>query len=138
MTSRIVVGVDGSEGSAEALAWAVEQAARTGAGLELVTAWHYPVSYGFPVLPEVDLAASARAGQDQAVAAAGVALPEGTVHSVVQGHPAQVLRDASKGAELLVVGTRGHGGFAGLVLGSVSEHVVAHSHCPVVVVRRPE
>jgi nucleotide-binding universal stress UspA family protein len=123
---RIVVGVDGSAISGEALAWAVQQAALTHATLELVTAWHFPVSYGFPVVPAMDSETGARAEQDNAVEHAGIALPQGTLRTVTQGHPVPVLREASQGAQLLVVGSRGHGGFSGLVLGSVSEHVIAY------------
>jgi nucleotide-binding universal stress UspA family protein len=54
---------------------------------------------------------------------------------VVQGHPAQVLLDASAGAELLVIGSRGHGGFVGAMLGSVGQHCVHHATCPVVIIR---
>jgi nucleotide-binding universal stress UspA family protein len=134
MPGRIVVGTDGSSQSAAALRWAANQASLTGSELELVTAWQYPVTYGFPVLPDVDMEQNARAAQDESVNLSGVSLPDGTQRTLGKGHPAAVLLEAAKGAELLVVGSRGHGGFAGMLLGSVSEQVVAHSGCPVVVV----
>jgi nucleotide-binding universal stress UspA family protein len=136
---RVVVGVDGSPESVEALRWARGQAQLTGASLQVVTAWHVPVLLGYPSpgayqLATVDWEGGARAAQDSAVAAAGE-LPTGTERAVVQGHPAQALCEAAEGADLLVVGSRGHGGFTGMLLGSVSEHVTAHSPCAVVVVR---
>jgi nucleotide-binding universal stress UspA family protein len=132
---RIVVGVDGSPASVDALRWAAQQAALTGASLETVTSWSYPTTYGFPVIANVDWEQGARAVLEQAITdALGEAGPP-VRRRVVEGHPAQVLARAAEGADLLVVGSRGHGGFAGLLLGSVSEHVVAHAPCPVVVVR---
>lgn len=133
--TRVVVGVDGSEASCDALRWAVAQAALTGAVLELVTTWEYPVAYGFPTIPDVDLAHNAT--MIQKLALDQVDVPEGVAveRRVVEGHPAHELVGRSSGADLLVVGSRGRGGFAGMLLGSVSGHVCAHSACPVVVVR---
>lgn len=140
----IVVGVDGSPGSQTALRWAMAQARLTGAHVEAVSAWQEPLmtgySYGWQpteyagdsiaVITEKVLGetvAEATAQGDQTVA----------VHTrVVQGHPAQVLLEAAAGARLLVVGSRGHSTFAGLLLGSVSQHCVQHAPCPVVVVPR--
>jgi nucleotide-binding universal stress UspA family protein len=134
----IVVGVDGSEPSRGALTWALRQAELTGARLVAVTCWEYPVSFGwappYPLdfNPDNDARAMLDALVDEAVAGS----PHVEVERVVaEGHPARILLDAAKNADLLVLGTRGHGGFAGLLLGSVSEHCVAHAACPVVVVR---
>jgi nucleotide-binding universal stress UspA family protein len=142
---RIVVGVDGSGSSASALRWAIRQAGLTGATVEVATAWHYP-----------DLAASGMAvgaveptydffrenAEKIAADAISSALdPASDVPArarVAQGHAAQVLIDASAGASLLVVGSRGHGGFTEALLGSVGQHCVQHAHCPVVVVRGPD
>jgi nucleotide-binding universal stress UspA family protein len=133
---RIVVGVDGSPASLEALQWAVRQASLTGAAAEAVTAWHFPAAVGgFPIVDPTDWQANAHDVQDLAVKEAlGDAAPA-LVRRVAQGHPVRVLLEAAVGAELLVVGSRGHGGFTGMLLGSVSEHVVAHAPCPVVVIR---
>ena len=139
-TGRIVVGIDGSPASLEALAWAATQAERMGATLDAVTAWQWPTGYGWPLpFPEgFDPAADAERALETALAPVRDAHPVLELRShVVEGHPAEVLVDASRGATLLVVGNRGHGAFAGMVLGSVSEHCAAHAHCPVVVTRHP-
>lgn len=132
----IVVGVDGSESSRDALRWAARQAKVTGADLHAVTAWHLPEIYAYE--PR-DYEADARKALDHAVEQAlgpdpGVPL----VTRVVLGDPAPVLIDASRGAQLLAVGSHGHGGFVGMLLGSVSQHCVGHAQCPVVVVRHRE
>jgi len=135
---RIVVGVDGSPASLGALEWAVRQASFTGAVVEAVTAWQFPMTYGgFPVDAGADWPANARAVQDTAVKEALGDEATALVRRVAEGHSVRVLLDAAAGAELLVVGSRGHGGFTGMLLGSVSEHVVAHAPCAVVVIRTP-
>jgi nucleotide-binding universal stress UspA family protein len=133
----IVVGVDGSVESAEALQWAADQAERTGARLHGVIAWQLPVFYGGapPVIPFQQWSQDARrALEETAEKVLGPRWQDRLEVTVAEGHPAQVLLHAAEEAELLVVGSRGHGGFAGLLLGSVSNHVTAHAHCPVVVV----
>jgi nucleotide-binding universal stress UspA family protein len=136
----IVVGVDGSPPSRRALAWAARQAQLTGAQLRVVTAWQLPRDYGFPVvLEDVDLAAEARGLAEATVQEVLGPHPDiPVVTEVHQGHPAVVLVDAARGADLLVVGSRGHGAFTGMLLGSVSEYCVTHADCPVVVFRRGE
>ena len=140
MTRRpIVVGVDGSESSLAALRWAACQAGLTGAPLEIVSAWEWPVSHwGWetPLPPDYDPADEARRQLDKAVSA--VLTPDDAIEvrqSVVEGHAAPVLEALSKTADLVVVGSHGHGEFAGRLLGSVSEHCITHCDCPVVVVR---
>jgi nucleotide-binding universal stress UspA family protein len=136
---RIVVGVDGSPASAKALDWALAQAETTGATVEAVQAWEVPVMYGtgMMVLPggeEFDEAA--KRSLESAVARATEVRPGVPVEArTVAGHPAKTLLDAAEGADLLVVGSRGHGGFVGTLVGSVSQYCVAHATCPVVVVR---
>ena len=135
---RIVVGVDGSPASRSALEWAVGQGALTGAVVEAVTAWHFPATYGgYPIVAETDWQSNAQTIQDIAVKEALGDEATSLARRVAQGHPVTVLLDAAVGADLLVVGSRGHGGFTGMLLGSVSEHVVAHAPCAVVVVRSP-
>ena len=135
---RIVVGVDGSPASLGALEWAVRQASFTGAVVEAVTAWHFPGAYGgYPIAAQTDWQSNAQTIQDIAVKEALGDEATSLVRRVAQGHPVTVLLDAAAGADLLVVGSRGHGGFTGMLLGSVSEHVVAHAPCAVVVVRSP-
>ena len=135
---RIVVGIDGSPASLHALEWAVRQGSLTGAVVEAVTAWHFPAAYGgYPIAAQVDWPANAQTIQDIAVKEALGDEADSLVRRVAQGHPVTVLLDAAAGADLLVVGSRGHGGFTGMLLGSVSEHVVTHAPCPVVVVRSP-
>lgn len=135
---RIVVGVDGSEGSRHALSWAAKQAALTGATLEVVTAWEYPATYGWVPVPPEDYALEefATKSQDEALTAVfGDNQPAKLVKKVVQGHPAEVLVAESEGADLLVVGSRGYGGFADAMLGSVSTYAIHHAHGPVTVIR---
>lgn len=134
----IVVGVDGSTSSLAALGWGAHQAELTGSALRAVTVWEWPTTYGYPVplAPDFNPAADAAKVLDDAVAGVRQAHPTIEIRtSVVEGSTAKVLVDASKGAELLVVGSRGHGGLAGMLLGSVSEHCAAHAHCPVLVIR---
>ena len=136
---RIVVGVDGSEPSLAALRWAVRQAEVTGAALEAVSAWKWSATdWGWETLPpsDYDPADEARRQLDKAISA--VLTPDDAIEvgrSVVEGYAAPVLEALSKTADLVVVGSHGHGEFVGLLLGSVSEHCVTHCHCPVAVIR---
>ncbi|WP_243901360.1 universal stress protein [Glycomyces niveus] len=139
---RIVVGVDGSGPSIKALEWAIEQARRTGAKVEAVQAWEVPTMYGsgMMVLPggeEFDKSAreSLEAAVDNALGAQRDVEVE---HHTIGGHPAKSLIDMAEGADLLVVGSRGHGGFVGTLIGSVSHYCVSHASCPVVVVRETD
>lgn len=141
-THRIVVGVDGSPGSKTALRWAMDQAHLTGATVEAITTWQDPTQYGTAygwtaVAFDGDTYATTMAKVlDETIAEVTAQMPHpGTVLTqVVEGHPAEVLLHAAAGARLLVVGSRGHGTFAGIMLGSVSQHCVQHAPCPVVVV----
>src|ERR1700677_387498 len=137
-TARIVVGVDGSEGSKAALQWAARQAKLTGASLDAVAAWDFPATYGWvPVPPQdLDFASFAEKSLTDTISEVfGTDAPPSLQRKVVQGHPAYVLVEASKGAELLVVGSRGFGGFTDALLGSVSTYCVHHAHGPVTIVR---
>jgi nucleotide-binding universal stress UspA family protein len=135
-SGRIVVGVDGSAPSERALRWAASLAAAFGARLELVTAWDVPASYGFAsVPPDWDPAGDMRKVLDETVRAVfGDQPPAGLQRQVREGGAAKVLIEASQGAIMVVVGSRGHGGFAGLLLGSVSANVAEHASCPVLVI----
>ena len=134
---RIVVGLDGSAASIAALNWAVRQAELTGTPLETVTAWQWPSKYQWIRTPaDYDPAGDTRQKVDAIVDEVRSAHPSVAIEStVVEGHPATVLVTESRGATLLVVGSRGHGEFPGMVLGSVSQHCVAAAHCPVLVLR---
>lgn len=134
----VVVGVDGSTPSKAALAWAARYAQAMGEPLRVVVAWRIPPSFGWegPYPADWDPEADAKdAGEKALHEVLGTARPPGTSLEIVEGHPARVLTDASKHASLVVVGSRGRGEFAGMLLGSVSEFLTAHAHCPVVVVR---
>ena len=140
MTSRkplIVVGVDGSEASNNALRWAARQAELTDAELQVIIAWRPPTTYGVPAdYSEVDFEGEARKTVDAAVGKVLGAQPAVPVLTrVIAGHAAPALMDAAREADLLVVGSHGHGTFTGMLLGSTSQHCVHHSPCPVVVVR---
>lgn len=138
----VVVGVDGSPASQAALRFALTEARLRGAKLHAVIAWHYPDTYGGPlILPDdYDLRGVAQHTLNAAINEATGDPQQASVqvHPVTaEGHPAAVLLNAAEGADLLVVGTRGHGGFTGLLLGSVSQQCVHHAPCPVVVVPPP-
>lgn len=141
---RIVVGVDGSPSSKVALAWAVSQAELTGASVEAVIAWHYPVMVGGVPFAPIEAVQTADYGEFAATVLNGAVRetvdPNGPVKvslTVREGNATRVLLDACDGADLLVVGSRGHGGFTEALLGSVSQACVHHARCPVVIVREP-
>ncbi len=139
---RIVVGTDGSSGSRRALRWALAEAELRGAELDVVHAIQlYAVSLGVPTYPTAhmhypyDVEEAGRHLLDQELAELPVGRGEVAVHGeLVEGRPAAALIERSLGAELLVVGSRGLGGFSGLLLGSVAQQCAQHAHCPVVVV----
>ncbi|MFO7779064.1 MAG: universal stress protein [Nitriliruptoraceae bacterium] len=149
---RIVVGVDGSEGSRLALDWAAQEAGLRAASLEVVTTYlSEPEWAGFPVdggmssaqiedaRQSIEMATRRAAEHAQAVVEAMIAgLPDSSNAEpvvVASQRPAEALVERSRGAEMLVVGSRGLGGFKSLMLGSVSHQCVTHADCPVVVIR---
>lgn len=137
---RIVAGVDGSESSVAALHWAAHQADMTGATLEAIMTWEWPTDYGWspPYPADYDPASQAETFLEEIVAKVQEQHQDLVVSGrVLEGHPAPVLVKCSIGADMLVVGSRGHGEFAGMLLGSVSEHCATNAHCPVLVFRDP-
>ena len=135
---RIVVGVDGSDSSKAALGWAMRQAKLAGGSVDAVIVWQFPATYGWAPYPDgqPDLESDAKSVLVAAVAEVSAREPDVLVRPVVaEGHAAEALLRAARGADLLVVGSRGHGGFASALLGSVSMHCVLHAHCPVLVFR---
>ncbi|MDF3293608.1 universal stress protein [Streptomyces silvisoli] len=140
-TARIVVGVDGSTSSKEALRWAVRQAELTHGIVEAVIAWDIPLAYAsFGWLPPDAKALDLEGIAEQILAdaikeAVGPEPPVEIRTTVEHGNPSNVLLRAADGASLLVVGSRGHGGFAEALLGSVGQHCTQHAPCPVVIVR---
>lgn len=140
LMGRIVVGMDGSASSKEALVWAVDEAERRGDVIEVVLVWDNPYrDMWLPsIAPGQNPLAHFRVALDRTVSAVLGEHPVVKVETaVVEGHAAQVLVDRARGADLLVVGSRGHGAFSAAFLGSVSFNCAAHSPCPVVVVRGP-
>lgn len=146
---RIAVGVDGSEDSLRGLAWALEEARLRAASLQVIHAYPplehtYPMPDGVAIpdqgsLPtEEELHRAKEAILDAALERVGGADDLEVTYTVEAGSPTAVLCDAAAGADLLVVGARGLGGFRGLLVGSVSHQVVAHSPCPIVVVTPEE
>ena len=137
--NRIVVGVDSSEPSKDALRWAARQAELTGSELRAVMAWDIPTTAYWAPLPESwNLEEASRGALEATVhETLGDPLPVKCTTVVSKGRPALVLLEEAQDADLLVVGSRGHGGFAGMLIGSVSEHCATHAQCPVVVVRHP-
>ncbi len=139
---KIVVGVDGSPSSRAALHWAVRQALLTGGTVDAVLAWQVPTvlrtSAWAPIY--VDEMSSfeedARKTLDAVVSEEVEPADSQLVTArVVNGHPAQVLQEAAADADLLVLGSRGHGSFADALLGSVGQYCVHHAHCPVLITR---
>ena len=134
----VVVGVDGSDGSKDALRWAAKYAQTCGAHIRAVIAWHWPISLvvALPVTELVDPLEEALKTLNAAVAdALGDASTADLEVKAYYGAAVPVLLAEATHASLLVVGNRGHGGFHGLLLGSTGEHCVRHAPCPVVVVR---
>jgi nucleotide-binding universal stress UspA family protein len=144
--ARIVVGIDGSDHSKKALGWALAEARLRSVPLHVVYAWMLPVyatGYGFAPGDLFDpkvISDGAAEQLDQAITeVVGDATDVKVERKTVEGLAAQVLVDEAQGADLLVVGSRGHGGFAGLLLGSVSQQCAQHASCPVVIIReQPE
>ncbi len=134
----IVVGVDGSESSQQALRFAIAEARLRQASVKTVLAWALPFSGGATtgMLPAqlADFQAEAEHSLDAAVVEAGGAEDVALEQVVVEGSAGRALIEAAEGAELLVVGSRGRGGFKGLLLGSVSQQCAHHAPCPVVIV----
>jgi len=141
--SRIVVGVDGSEGAQQALEFALREAKLRRAGLRVVMSWQEPATLyagGFVVPKPVDeeFERGVHDALDRVLAAANGAKEGVYVDAVVRkGQAAKVLVDESRFADLLVVGSRGLGGFRGLLVGSVSQACAHHAHCPVAIVPKP-
>jgi nucleotide-binding universal stress UspA family protein len=142
----VVVGVDGSDAARAALDWAVRDARRRGCRVDAISVWHaeyggmigpLPVEVWREMSPEAFRAAQQKVLDD---AVEGVEDVEGVEirKILVEGEPRTTLTKASEDAELLVVGSRGHGQIAGILLGSVSSYCVHHASCPVVVIRGSE
>ena len=137
-TDRIVVGVDGSAAAAKALEWALAEARARNATLEVVHAWNLP-AIAVPYVPDTT-AIEAAAAQliDETLRAANVSEDDpNVVRTLLPGAPAAVLVELGEHADLVVVGSRGLGGFKGLLLGSVGQQVATHAPCPAVVVPLP-
>lgn len=135
----VVVGVDGSEQAGAALEFAAEEAALRGALLRVVCAWEVPAQAAMSVglVPELMRSFGDEADGIVQAAVARVAELRPSVSCeprVVEGHPGSILIDEAQGAILLVVGSRGRGDIAGILLGSVSHQVIHHGPCPVTVV----
>ncbi len=134
----IVVGIDGSDGAGRALEFAAHEAALRDSDLRIVCAWHVPTQlFTSPAVAAVDPDAfeqSMRSAAEQQVASVMEGREVRHELVVLQGNPAVVLVKESERAELLVVGSRGHGGFSSLLLGSVSQQCAIHAVCPVTIV----
>jgi nucleotide-binding universal stress UspA family protein len=137
----ILVGIDGSDPSKAALEWAGNQAQLTGFPLLVIATWQYPTSAGWMEILPADIDFK---GETQRMLDENVNAVLGTAHGIVvatrviQGHPALTLVELSRSASLVVVGSRGHGEFVGMLIGSTSEFLTTHAHCPVVVVRNDD
>ena len=141
--STIVVGADGSEGAVAALRFAIAEAKARGCGVKAVSAWHVPAAAyqsGWVMFPinVTDFEELGTTGLEKTLEGAGDATAGVEITKVVrEGQAAEVLVEEAKGAELLVVGTRGLGGFRGLLLGSTSQQCAHHAPCPLVIVPAP-
>lgn len=140
----IVVGIDGSDGSRRALEFASNEATVRQCGLRIVSVWHVPppiYSAGMrvPAVPGTESEDSMRAAVEREAATVAEHHPEVVSELIVcEGNAASELVDKSNGVDMLVVGSRGLGGFRGLLLGSVSQQCAQHAHCPVVIVPAEE
>ncbi|MFF2160174.1 universal stress protein [Streptomyces sp. NPDC058175] len=135
---RIVVGVDGSPSSRAALRWAVRYAGLVGGRVEAVSAWEVPgmASWSAPAVDtDFDEGEAERGLVEEVRAVLGEDGGSLVRERLVRGNAAEVLVDAAQGAEMLVVGSRGHGSFRRALLGSVSQQVAHHAPCPVTIIR---
>jgi nucleotide-binding universal stress UspA family protein len=147
MSGRVVVGIDGSDTSRRAARWAAHEARLRGAKLEIVSAWHVPL-YGYAHLGSITaisqdvakgLVENAEEHLAEVVREARAEAGDIELETITaEGQPANVLLQVSKGADLLVVGSRGLGGFRELLLGSVSQQCAQHASCPVVIIRHTD
>ena len=135
--AHVLAGVDGSPCSLLALQYALEQAADRGVPLHVIRAWTPPTPrWSPPNLDQRDITAAEKAALDELLASWREKYPDVEVTTeVVADNPSRVLAKASRHAQLVVIGSRGRGGFRGLLLGSVSQQLLHHSHCPVAVIR---
>ena len=139
---RVVVGFDGSEPSLAALRWAVDECRAKNEPLTIVSCWHLPAQPATAYEPM--MSPDLFEGDAQATVAEAVKEVGETGHGldiqteVLMGLPSRCLLDLAEGARLVIVGSRGRGGVAGLFLGSVSQHLAEHAPCPVVIVHAPE
>ena len=139
-SNRIVVGVEGSKGSKNALRWALEEARHRNAVVDVVTAYlptYVPAApdFGYVPLDPVDLVEEVRKMQDAVIDEVASGSSIQIERKLLKGRAADTLIMASEGAAMLIVGSRGRGGFRGLLLGSVSQQIAQHASCPVVIVR---
>lgn len=142
MDTVIVVGVDGSAEAERATQWAIAEARLRGDKVVLVHAWQFPgvamttyAAESLPVFGRADLEQLAADVLARSATAAAAFDPEAEIETrLVEGHPGSALADASRAARMLVVGSRGLGGFKGMLLGSVSTSCAHHAQCPVVIV----
>lgn len=131
----ILVGIDGSRESVEALRYAGRLGDALGLPIEALTVWDYPAVADYYILSDWSPEDDARSVIADAIRSAfGDSPPEGLTTSVADGHPARTLIERSRHCEMLLLGSRGHGGFVGLLLGSVSTACAGHAHCPVLIV----
>lgn len=134
---RVIVGVDGSDSSIQALREAARLARALDADLVAIATWRDPAAYGY-IAPDWSPQVQAREKLQNSIDTAfGDDVPDRLQVSVLEGPPARTLIKASAGAAMLVVGSRGHGGFAGMLLGSVSAACAEYAHCPVLVYHQP-
>lgn len=131
----VIVGVDGSPDSLRALRWAADYAQQVGAPLEAVITWEVETLYATTFAGKWDTTAVKQRHREFLDEAITKGLGDGAQvrPRVEQGNASEVLVRASEDAQMVVVGSRGHGGFAGMMLGSVSQHLVTHARCPVLV-----
>jgi nucleotide-binding universal stress UspA family protein len=134
---RVIVGVDGSDASLDALRWAVKYARAVGATVQAIRTWHYPwAMQTAPAQTDASVVTQIQGELDDAVNRAGIDTTGVTLERIVkEGHAPLVLVNESATADLLVVGSKGRGAFSGMLLGSVSQHCAHAAHCPVVIVR---
>jgi len=142
--SRIIVGIDGSGHSQRALEWALREAALRRVPVTVLTVYQalrdnlgFVASYPGDADLTAKAKAAAQAETEKVLADLGSSQPESVTVSGVNGIPAEELIKAGEGADMIVVGSRGVGGFSRLVMGSVAAQVAQHAPCPVVIVRPP-